>query len=40
LGGQDEVRERVGEMNAADARGEPVGEALSFDGMMKRIRGG
>jgi putative addiction module component len=35
-----ELRERVDEMNAADARGEAVGEALTFDEMVRRVRGG
>jgi hypothetical protein len=37
---QHELRERVDEMNAADARGEPAGEALTFDEMMRRVRTG
>ncbi len=37
---QHELRQRVDEMNAADTRGEPVGEALTFDEMIRRVRTG
>jgi len=35
-----ELRGRVAEMEAADARGEPAGVALTFEEMSKRVRGG
>jgi hypothetical protein len=33
-----ELRDRVTAMEEADARGEPVGAALSFDEMMRLVR--
>jgi len=33
-----ELRDRVAEMEEADARGEPAGVALSFDEMMRQVR--
>jgi len=37
---REEIRQRLEEMRQAEARGEPVGQALTFDELVKQVRAG
>jgi hypothetical protein len=37
---QAEVQDRLAEMRAAEARGEPVGQALDFEQLLREIKTG